>query len=66
MSPSHPDRVRQNYCEHDWTHNYMGGIIELDGDRCLKCKMNFGDYLLKYGETNDPHKSEGPYRKQQG
>lgn len=38
--PSHPDRVRQNYCEHEWPHIdrdffWMDDIS--DGRKCIKC-----------------------------
>lgn len=39
--PSHPDRVRQNYCEHDWI--IIQGITVADYIKlayfCVKCKL---------------------------
>jgi hypothetical protein len=39
--PSHPDRVRRNYCEHEWREIWGVDIADLIrfGRMCKKCDL---------------------------
>lgn len=44
--PSHPDRVRQNYCRHEFPHldrEFLSDEYDdvPDGRKCIKCGMDF-------------------------
>jgi len=43
--PSHPDRIRQNYCEHRWPHMDIALFLDYpdlpDGRKCIKCGIDW-------------------------
>lgn len=61
--PSHPERVRQNNCEHKWPY-LMPAFRDMklsDGRRCLKCNLSFDEYVNRYQNRLGPIKEVEGY-----
>lgn len=49
--PSHSERVRQNYCKHDWPYimpEFRFDDTLKDGRRCKKCNLSFDEYVKRF------------------